>query len=281
MPPYDGHVAIVFGATSGIGAATALLLAERGANVTIVGRRADRGEEVAQQCRDAGPDCRYVQADIAEAGQVEAAVKATVEAYGKLTMAANVAAMDVVKPLTELTDDDFDRLFNVNTRGTWHCMKYEIDAMLAGGNAGSIVNVNSIGSHIAITGNSLYGASKRAVTALTEYAAFEYGSAGIRVNQTSPGATVTEMLQAYIDQAGAQGLTMESFERTTGLRRLSAPREQATVIAFLLSDESSYVTGVNITVDGGTVLLNRGIPTPTGDAPPTPGDAHRPGSQGS
>jgi A-factor type gamma-butyrolactone 1'-reductase (1S-forming) len=276
MDAYRGHAAIIFGATSGMGAATALLLAERGANVTIVGRRADRGEEVARQCREAGPECHYVQADIAEADQVEAAVASTVEKYGKLTMAANVAAVDVVKPLTELTDDDFDALFDVNTRGIWHCMKYEIRAMLEGGRGGAVVNVNSIGSHIAITGNSLYGASKRAVTALTEYAAFEYGAAGIRVNQTSPGATVTELLQNYIDQAAAEGMTMEAFERTAVLRRLSEPREQAQVIAFLLSDESSYVTGVDIPVDGGTILLNRGIPTQTGAAPPTPGEEASP-----
>jgi A-factor type gamma-butyrolactone 1'-reductase (1S-forming) len=271
--PYRGHSAIVFGATSGMGAALALLLAERGANVTIVGRRADRGEEVAEQCTKAGSDCHYVQADIAEADQVEAAVASAVKTYGKLTMGANVAAIDVVKPLTELTDADFDQLFNINTRGIWHCMKYEITAMLEGGEGGAVVNVNSIGSHIPIAGNSLYGASKRAVTALTEYAAFEYGAAGIRVNQTSPGATVTELLQNYIDQAAGQGLTMEDFERTAVLRRLSQPREQASVIAFLLSNESSYVTGVDVPVDGGTILLNRGVPTKTGAAPPTPGDA--------
>lgn len=275
MDQYRGHSAIVFGATSGIGAATALLLAERGANVTIVGRRSDRGEDVARQCRDTGTDCHYVQADIVEEEQVEAAVASAVREYGRLTMGANVAAIDVVKPLTELTDDDFDSLFNINTRGIWHCMKHEIRAMLEGGRGGTIVNVNSIGSHIAVTGNSLYGASKRAVTALTEYAAFEYGAAGIRVNQTSPGATVTELLQNYIDQGASQGLTIEDFERTAVLRRLSEPREQANVIAFLLSDDSSYVTGVDVPVDGGTILLNRGIPTPTGAAPPTPGDAFR------
>jgi NAD(P)-dependent dehydrogenase (short-subunit alcohol dehydrogenase family) len=268
-----GHSAIVFGATSGIGAATALLLAERGAHVTVVGRRADRGEEVARQCTDAGTECQYVQADVGDAEQVEAAVSAAVQAYGKLTMAANVAGIDVTNPLTELTDEDFDQIFAVNTRGIWHCLKYEIRAMLDGGGGGAIVNVNSVGSHIMITGNSLYGASKRAVSALTEYAAFEYGAAGIRVNQTSPGATVTEMLQSYIDQSAGDGLTIEDFESVAALRRLSQPREQASVIAFLLSDEASYVTGVDIPVDGGTILLNRGTPTKTGAAPPTPGDA--------
>jgi NAD(P)-dependent dehydrogenase (short-subunit alcohol dehydrogenase family) len=271
--PYAGHSAIVFGATSGIGAASALLLAERGANVTVVGRRADRGEEVARQCTDAGSAGQFVQADVAQADQVEAAVAAAVSAYGSLTMAANVAAVDVVNPMTELTDDNFDLLFNVNVRGVWHCLKHEIKAMLDGGHGGAIVNVGSIGGHTSIAGNSLYGTSKRAVTALTEYAAFEYGSAGIRVNQISPGATLTEMLESYMEQAASDGLTLEAFERAVVLRRLAQPEEQARVIAFLLSDEASYVTGVDMLVDGGTALMNRAVPTATGAAPPTPGDA--------
>lgn len=274
MTPYLGRSAIVFGATSGIGAATALLLAERGANVTLVGRRAELGQQVADRCSQTGAACHFVQADIAQDDQVAAAVESAVRAYGRITMAVNVAAVDVAKPMLELTDDDFDTLFNTNTRGIWHCLKHEIASMLTTG-GGSIVNVNSIGSHIAIGGNSLYGASKRATTALTEYAAFEYGSAGIRVNQTSPGATRTEMLQSWIDQAAGAGITMPNFEATTVLRRLSDPREQATVIAFLLSDEASYITGVDIPVDGGTILLNRGVPTTSGGAPPTPGDAYR------
>lgn len=271
--PYDGHSAIVFGATSGIGAAAAVMLAERGANVTVVGRRADRGEEVARQCSAKGPACHYVQADVADADQVESAVASAVSTYGRLTMAANVAAVDVVNPLTELTDDNFDLLFNVNVRGVWHCLKHEINAMLDGGHGGAIVNVGSIGGHTSIAGNSLYGTSKRAVTALTEYAAFEYGAAGIRVNQISPGATLTEMLESYMEQAASDGLTLDAFERAVVLRRLARPEEQASVIAFLLSDEASYVTGVEVLVDGGTSLLNRAVPTPTGAAPPTPGDA--------
>lgn len=271
--PYDGHSAIVFGATSGIGAAAALMLADRGANVTVVGRRADRGEEVAQQCSAAGSASHFVQGDVADADQVESAVASAVSTYGRLTMAANVAAVDVVNPMTDLTDDDFDTLFNTNVRGVWHCLKYEIKAMLDGGHGGAIVNVSSIGGHISVPGNSLYGASKRAVTALTEYAAFEYGAAGIRVNQISPGATLTEMLQSYMEQAATDGLTLDAFERAVVLRRLAQPEEQARVIAFLLSGEASYVTGVDMLVDGGTALLNRAVPTPTGAAPPTPGDA--------
>ena len=274
MTSCSGHSAIVFGATSGIGAATALLLAERGANVTLVGRRSELGNKVARSCSEAGPACHFVQADIGDDGQVASAIESAVSSYGRISMAANIAGADIVRPMIDLTDQDFDLMFNTNTRGTWHCLKHEIRSMLKTG-GGSIVNVNSIGSHIAIGGNSLYGASKKAVAALTEYAAFEYGSAGIRVNQISPGATQTEMLQGWIDQAASAGLTMSDFEATAVLRRLGTPREQASAIAFLLSEEASYITGVDLPVDGGTLLLNRGVPTASGAAPSTPGDSFR------
>ena len=271
MKPYDGHSAIVFGATKGIGRATAELLAERGAHVTVVGRSSELGQEVAAACRDLGPESHFVRADIARGDEVFAAVTSAVSAYGALTMAVNNAGLDIAKPMLDLSEEDFDAVFDVNTRGTWHCLKAEIDAMTAHG--GSIVNVNSVGSRLAVPGNSLYGASKKAVTALTQYAAAEYGSLGIRVNQVSPGSTTTEMLQSWLDQAASAGLTLADFEMTSVLHRLAAPREQATVIAFLLSDEAAYVTGVDLPVDGGTLLLNRAAPTPTGAAPPTPGDA--------
>lgn len=273
MHEYANNSAVVFGATSGIGAATAQLLAERGASVTVAGRRADLGEVVAATCREAGSQAQFVATDITDSDSVKNAVARAVDEYGPLTMAVNNAGMDIAKPMTELTDDDFDALFNTNTRGTWHCLQHEIAAMARNG-GGSIVNVNSIGSIVTVPGNSLYGASKKAVTALTEYAAYEYGAAKIRVNEISPGSTRTEMLQEWIDMAASSGIAMTDFERTSALRRLADPREQATAIAFLLSDEASYITGVSVPVDGGAIMLNRVVPTADGGAPPTPGDQY-------
>ncbi len=270
--PYAGHAALVFGGTSGIGAATALLLAERGASVTVVGREAAAGEEIARQCRAARARAVFVHADVVDDAQVRHAVRAAVDEHGPLTMAANVAGIDISAPLTELTEQDYEQLFAVNTAGLWRCLKHEIAAMCDTGR-GSIVNVSSIAAIVPVLGNSLYGASKAAVSSLTTSAAYEYAAAGIRVNAVVPGTTRTAMLDEWLASvAGNQGLTLEDLERGVALGYLSSPREQAAAIAFLLSDEASFITGASLVTDGGMSLLNRVAPTSTGAAPDTPGD---------
>lgn len=270
--PYAGHTAVVFGGTSGIGAATAIVLAERGAAVTVVGREAVDGEEIARQCRAVGARAVFVHADIVDDAQVHHAVRAAVEEHGPLTMAANVAGIDISAPLTELTEHDYEQLFSVNTGGMWRCLKHEITAMCETGH-GSIVNVGSIAAIIPVLGNSLYGATKAAVSSLTTSAAYEYAAAGIRVNEVVPGSTRTAILDAWLASvAGDQGLTVKDLERCVALGYLSEPREQAAAIAFLLSDEASFITGASLVTDGGASLLSRVSPTSTGVAPDTPGD---------
>jgi NAD(P)-dependent dehydrogenase (short-subunit alcohol dehydrogenase family) len=187
-------------------------------------------------------------------------------------MAANVAGIDLSKPLTELTEDDYEQLFSVNTAGLWRCLKHEIDAMCETGR-GAIVNVSSIAAIVPVLGNSLYGASKAAVSSLTASAAYEYAAAGIRVNEVLPGTTRTPMLDDFLAHvAGSQGLTVADLERSVALGRLAEPREQATAIAFLLSDDASFITGASLATDGGMALLTRAVPTRTGAPPETPGD---------
>ena len=270
--PYAGHSCVVFGGTSGIGAATAIVLAERGAAVAVAGRDAADGEEIARQCRALGARAVFVHADVVDDAQVRQAVQAAVEAHGPLTMAANVAGIDISAPFTELTESDYEQLFSVNSAGVWRCVKHEIAAMCDTGH-GSIVNVSSIAAIVPVLGNSLYGASKAAVSSLTTSAAYEYAAAGIRVNSVLPGTTRTAMLDEWLESvAGDQGLTVEDLERCVALGYLSAPREQAAAIAFLLSDEASFITGAALVVDGGMSLLNRVAPSRTGAAPDTPGD---------
>lgn len=269
--PYAGHNAIVFGGTSGIGAATSLLLCERGASVTLVGRREQEGHEAAQKCKTAGGKAQFVRADVTDDAQVADAVAAAVGAHGPLTMAVNSAGIDLSAPFTELTDDDFASVFSINTEGLWRCVKHEIEAMAKTGH-GSIVNVNSVASLLPVLGNSLYGASKNAVTGITQSAAYEYAAAGIRVNETAPGTTRTEMLEDFLRQSTGDGVSGDQLARCVALGYLADPREQATAIAFLLSDEASFITGVTLPVEGGMKLLSRAVATPSGAAPKTPGD---------
>jgi NAD(P)-dependent dehydrogenase (short-subunit alcohol dehydrogenase family) len=270
--PYATHNAIVFGGASGIGAATALVLAERGASVTIADLDEKSGGAVVAQCQAAGAHAGFVGVDIADDAQVRDAVRAAVVGHGPLTMAANVAGIDRSAPLTDLTEEDYEALFSVNTAGMWRCLKHEIDAMCDAG-AGSIVNVGSIAATLPVLGNSLYGASKAAVSALTTTAAYEYAAAGIRVNEVAPGTTRTAMLDDFIaNVAGAQGLGVEDLERCVALGYLAEPREQAAAIAFLLSDEASFITGASLLTDGGMSLLNRAVPTASGVPPVTPGE---------
>lgn len=270
--PYAGHRAIVFGGTSGIGAATAELLAKRGAAVTVVGRREEEGQNVVERCRALGASAVFAQADVTADAQVRAAVQASITAHGPLTMAVNCAGIDAAAPLTELTEADFDALFSVNTAGLWRCLRHEIEAMAETGR-GSIVNVSSIASLVPVLGNSLYGATKAAVASLTTSAAYEYAAAGIRVNAVAPGTTMTELTKRWLEEvsSGDEAVTKEDLERCVALGYLSQPREQAAAIAFLLSDEASFITGTTLVVDGGMTLLTRVVPTPSGAAPDTPG----------
>jgi NAD(P)-dependent dehydrogenase (short-subunit alcohol dehydrogenase family) len=270
--PYARHNAIVFGGASGIGAATALLLAERGASVTIADLDEQGGQAVVAHCQATGAAAAFVHVDLADDAQVRDAVRASVDGHGALTMAANVAGIDRSAPLSELTEEDYEALFSINTGGLWRCLKHEIDAMCATG-PGSIVNVGSIAGTLPVLGNSLYGASKAAVSSLTTSAAYEYAAAGIRVNEVAPGTTRTAMLDDWIAHvAGGEGLRVEDLERCVALGYLADPREQAAAIAFLLSDEASFITGASLVTDGGMSLLNRTVPTSSGIAPVTPGE---------
>ena len=260
---YAGHNAVVMGGTSGIGAATAELLAERGAKVTVVGRREGLGENVAARCRAVGPHASYYRADISDPDQVRRAVAAA-QRLGRLTMAANCAGIDLPAPIAELREDDYDTIFSINVKGMWNCLRAELDAMKAGG-GGSIVNVGSIASLVPVLNNAAYCASKAAVASFTTSAACEYASAGIRVNCVAPGTTRTEMFDDWLRKVGkSEGDTTEAeLERAAALGYLSEPREQAAAIAFLLSNEASYITGATLVVDGGLTLLTR-LPTPDG-----------------
>jgi NAD(P)-dependent dehydrogenase (short-subunit alcohol dehydrogenase family) len=248
------RVALVTGGTSGIGFATARLLVELGARVVIAGRDPDRG---AQAARELGGQARYVRADVSSAGDVAAAVKATVAWSGRFDWAVNAAALADLRPaLTpEITEDEWDRTIATDLKGVWLSMKYQLPAILDTG-GGAIVNVSSVNGLSGTPSAAAYCAAKHALHGLSKTAALEYAARGIRVNVVCPGAHLTPMLQNVFRQmspaAPEEAQIMYSSRIPMG--RVGDPSECARTIVWLLSDAASYVTGAVLTVDGGLSL---------------------------
>ena len=248
-----GRVALVTGAASGIGLASAQLFAAMGARVVACDVNADAGAAVAATLRDGGAEARFVAADVTDDEALRGVVADAVQAFGRLDCAANCAGVGGGHGSThEYPVGEWDRIVAVNLRGTWLAMRAEIEAMLAGDAGGAIVNVSSTLGLRGSPFGSPYSASKHGVLGLTRTAALEYATQGIRVNAVCPGAIDTPMMD-------------ETFARFPGFRealtgfvpmgRMGGPGEVAGAIAWLSSDAASFVTGAALTVEGG--LLSR------------------------
>ncbi|WP_208344997.1 SDR family NAD(P)-dependent oxidoreductase, partial [Aetokthonos hydrillicola] len=189
----DGKVALVTGASSGIGQATAIAFARSGAKVVLASRRVTKGENTACRIQEAGGEAIFVKTDISKDAEVKALVNKTMDVYGRLDFACNNAGVPACGKLTEMSEDEWDQVINVNLKGIWLSLKYEIPAILKQG-GGAIINVASGAGVVGFAGYSCYCASKGGVIALTRAAAMEYAKTGIRINAVSPGAIDTEML---------------------------------------------------------------------------------------
>ena len=248
MATLENKVALVTGATSGIGKAAALALGIAGAKVVFSGRRDQEGEATASLIRDAGAECLFVRSDVSSEEDVKALIQKTIEAYGRLDCAFNNAGIDPPsKPLHEQSIEDFDKLMAINVRGLFLCMKYEIQQMLSQG-SGVIVNNSSIGGLIGFPGVSPYIASKHAVMGLTRSAALDYAKQGIRINAVNPGFIATDMIDRLVDQVGG---TANDLASTVPMGRMGQAEEIAQAIVFLCSDAASYITGQPLVIDGG------------------------------
>jgi NAD(P)-dependent dehydrogenase (short-subunit alcohol dehydrogenase family) len=227
-----------------MGRATALLLADRGAAVTVVGRRANKLDEVVEEIENAGAQALAVPGDVSDAEDVQRAVAQTVAKFGALHYAVNNAG--VTGHFVQTADmplEAWRRVLGINLDGLFYGLKYEIPAILDSG-GGAIVNISSV---FADRGGPTveYSTAKHAIRGLTRTAAKEYGSRGIRINELQPGVIDSEMTQANPET------TREVASRGVPLGRVGTGEEIATAVAFLLSDDASYITGAHLAVDGG------------------------------
>ena len=243
---FEGKVALVTGGNSGIGKATAIMFAEEGAKVVITARRVPEGEQTVDEIRKAGGEAIFVKTDVSVEAEVEAMVSKTVEAYGRLDCAFNNAGVGSAGGLIhESTSDEWDYVNDINLKGVWLCMKYEIAQMLEQG-GGAIVNDSSSAGLLGYANNPIYAASKFGVVGLTQSVALQYAQRDIRVNAVCPGWIRTPMVGSSTDRE-AQALA------ETPMYRFGKPEDIASAVLWLCSDGASFVTGHAMPVDGGLV----------------------------
>ncbi len=244
----ENKVALITGGTTGIGRDTAVLFAKEGAKVVFTGRREAEGNETLNLVRAAGGDGLFLKSDVSKPADIQSAVQKTVEKYRRLDIAFNNAGVEGAwMPLVEQTEENWDYVHDINLKGLFFCLKYEIQQMQKQGNGGSIVNMSSVAGLMGFAGSSIYVASKHGVIGLTRSAAIECASAKIRVNAVCPAVIETPMAdRAFGDP--------EASKRVLGMHplgRFGKPTEVAEAVLWLCSDKSSFTTGQYIGIDGG------------------------------
>jgi NAD(P)-dependent dehydrogenase (short-subunit alcohol dehydrogenase family) len=250
MGTMDGKVAIVTGASAGIGRAAALAFAREGASVVVADVDVERGDKVAAEVQGLGADALSVRTDVADAGDVAHMVRRTVDRFGRLDYAFNNAGTEgAPAPTGECAIDNWTRTIGINLTGVFLCMREEIPAMLATG-GGAIVNNSSVAGLVGFPGIPAYVASKHGVIGLTKTAALDYATQGIRVNAVCPGIIDTEMVTRFTngDAAAAEQLLLAE-----PVGRMGTPEEVADTVVWLCSDGAAFVTGHALAVDGGFV----------------------------
>jgi NAD(P)-dependent dehydrogenase (short-subunit alcohol dehydrogenase family) len=251
MPDLAGKVALVTGAASGIGAASALAFAAAGARVAACDRDLAGAEATAKLIAEAGGEAIALSVDVTDADQTQAMVDRVVEAFGRLDCAHNNAGITgATAPLDKYAVSEWDKVLAVNLTGVFLCLRAEVPAMKAGG-GGAVVNTASFSGLVAVPRIPAYVASKHGVVGLTKAAAVEFGRTGVRVNAVCPGSTRTPMVDGF---TGGDARIEEAMAGVSPMNRLAEPEEIARTVVWLCSDEAAFVNGHSLAVDGGAVI---------------------------
>ena len=248
---FENKVALVTGAGSGMGLATAKAFAEAGAAVVLADNREEAAHAAAKSLLAAGHRALAVHCDVADEKQVAAMVEQTVASFGRIDAAFNNAG--VQSPVAETADasgEEFDRVNAINLRGVWNCLKYELRQMREQG-SGAIVSNSSLGGLVGVAGRGVYHASKHGVLGLTKSAALEYAARGIRINAVCPGIIETPMVEGMLT---SEAEAMKEMMKDVPIGRLGRPEEIAAAVLWLCSPGASFVIGHALVVDGGYTI---------------------------
>jgi len=249
---FEGKVALVTGAASGLGLATAKAFAASGASVALADWNEEAVRSTAETLSAEGKKVIAIACDVADEAQVEAMVAETVATFGRLDAAYNNAGVqNVLAETADTTREDYDRVMGINLRGVWSCMKFELRQMREQG-SGVVVNCSSLGGLVGGGQRGIYHAAKHGVIGFTKSAALEYATRGIRINAVCPGLIWTPMADQMV--AEGQGDALKAMEKTVPMGRVGRPEEIADTVLWLCSEAASYVTGQSISVDGGLVM---------------------------
>ena len=245
-----GKVAVITGGNSGIGQATALLFAKEGAKIVIAARDEISGQDTINRIRESGGQAIFVKTDVSNESDVKSLIAHAIVKYKKIDILFNNAGIELEKPVTETTSEEWDRVMDVNLKGVFLGCKYAIPYMIRQG-GGSIISTASAAGIVGNPNLAAYCASKGGIVLLTKEMALDYAKNNIRVNCVCPGAIMTPMLQRFIEKSPEPEETKRAMAEAHPLGRLGKPEEVANAVLFLASEESSFVTGHALLVDGG------------------------------
>jgi NAD(P)-dependent dehydrogenase (short-subunit alcohol dehydrogenase family) len=250
---FENKVVLITGASSGIGRAAAIAFAKEGAKLLLADVNAEGGGETVNMVQALGADASYITCDVSREGEVKTMLDATIQRYGRLDVALNNAGVGgELAPVQHQEEANFELVMDVNVKGVWLCMKYQVPLMRENEHGGAIVNIASVAGLIGFPNNAPYCASKHAVIGLTKAVALEVASKRVRVNAVCPSYINTPMVSAMLED---QPRLSENVQQASPMRRLGTPEEVAEAILWLASPKASFVNGVALAADGGLTAM--------------------------